>query len=341
MTLPFSLPSDHRVAATRTWGRVRGVSLAPGGRTEGEREFLCFRPGFYVAMGNLVHVAARRDVYPSGDFIKLHLRLAGESRVAQAAAGGSQRVAPLSVSTLVQPHDSFKEEYFAAGVRERSLTLCCSRAFLAEEIGLDASTPTPGPIGHYLRGEARRFELQQLPLRTRQLDAANALLDSRPSDPYRALIAEAKAFELLHGFLSPVASDDAVAADEVDAGHGAGNAARERLAPVTHYIDTHLAAPIEMRDLTQRFALSEGQLSRAFRDAFGMPVFEYVGRQRLRRGRELLERGTMSVTEVAFSVGYSHVANFSTACKRAFGKSPQALRKEARAAGGDGAAPHR
>ncbi|RYY88133.1 MAG: hypothetical protein EOO24_34325, partial [Comamonadaceae bacterium] len=191
MSLPFCLPSDHRVAGTRSWGRVQGVTLAPVGRTQGDREFLCFRPGFYLAMGNLVHLGARRDVYPSGDFFKLHFRLAGESRVAQVAAPGSQRVAPMSVSTLVQPHDSFKEEHFAAGVRERSLTLCCSRAFLADEVGLDASTPAQGAFGHYLKGRPSRFELEQAPLRAPQFDAANALLDSRPADPLRALFAEA------------------------------------------------------------------------------------------------------------------------------------------------------
>ncbi|RYF37132.1 MAG: helix-turn-helix domain-containing protein [Comamonadaceae bacterium] len=86
----------------------------------------------------------------------------------------------------------------------------------------------------------------------------------------------------------------------------------------------------ELVELSRRSGMSEGQLSRAFRDAFGMPVFDYVRRQRLQRGHELLQRGRMSVTEVAFSVGYEHVANFSTAFKRAYGKSPQALRKATR-----------
>jgi len=331
MHLPFCLPSDHELAGTRTWGRVQGVTLAPVGRTQGQREFLCFRDGFYVAMGNLVHLAERRDVYPSGDFFKLHFRLAGESRVAQAAAPGSQRVAPMSVSTLVQPHDSFKEEYFSAGVRERSLTLCCSRAFLADELGLGPDTPAAGAFGHYLRGTPWRFELQQLPLHAAQFDIANALLESRATDPYRALFAEAKAFELLHGFLSRVTVGQRTAGSAEGPPPTGGALVREHLAPVTHYIDTHLAAPLDMRDLTRRFGMSEGQLSRAFRDAYATTVFEYIGRRRLDRGRELLARGVMSVTEVAFSVGYGHVGNFSTAFKRAFGQSPQALRKAARA----------
>ncbi len=328
MSLPFCLPSDHQLAGTRSWGRVQGVTLAPVGQTQGQREFLCFRPGFYVAMGNLVHLAGRRDVYPSGDFFKLHFRLAGESRVAQAAKAGSQRVAPMSVSTLVQPHDSHKEEYFSAGVRERSLTLCCSRAFFADELGLGPAAPLRGAVGQYLRDVRLRFELEQLPLTPAQFDLANALLDSRPADPYRALFAEAKAFELLHGFLSRVSGD--TLEDDTAAAVGSP-AARERMAPVKQYIDRHLAAPLDMRDLTQRFGMSESRLSRGFREAFGLPVFEYLGKLRLQRGRELLEKGQLSVTEVAFHVGYNHAANFSTAFKRAYGQSPQAMRRTARA----------
>jgi len=42
----------------------------------------------------------------------------------------------------------------------------------------------------------------------------------------------------------------------------------------------------------------------------------------------MLELGRASVTEVAFRVGYGHVANFSTAFKRTFGVSPQMMRKD-------------
>ena len=101
MDLPFCLPSDHRVAGARSWGRVQGVTLAPLGQTRGLREFLCFRPGFYVAMGQLMHGGDRCDAYPSGDFFKLHFRLSGRSRVAQAAAAGSQRIEPGSVTTIM------------------------------------------------------------------------------------------------------------------------------------------------------------------------------------------------------------------------------------------------
>jgi AraC-like DNA-binding protein len=43
----------------------------------------------------------------------------------------------------------------------------------------------------------------------------------------------------------------------------------------------------------------------------------------MQRAHELL--GTMKVTEVAASVGYAHVSNFTAAFKRHFGCSPSRL----------------
>lgn len=326
MTLPFCMPSDHRVAGAQRWGRVQGVTLAPIGQTRGLREFLCFRPGFYVAMGRLVHAGDRCDAYPSGDFFKLHFRLSGQSRVAQAHAPGSQRIAAGSVTTLVQPRDSFKEEFFAAGEQERSVTVCCARSFLADELGLAAGDSAPQALAGYLHGAGGRFELQQSPMSPAQQALADALLDSAPTDPYRALFAEAKAVELLHSFLAQPPAAAASAS-------GRAEAASQRVAAVRRYIDEHLGLPLDMPGLARRFGLSESRLARSFRAACGLPISDYIGRARLQRAHGLLQEGRLNVTEVAFEVGYSHVANFSTAFKRCFGTSPQALRKAARAGG--------
>jgi len=316
----FCIPGEHRVAGSRSWGRVQSATLMPLGQARGQREFLCFRPGFYVAMNELEHLEDRRDTYPSGDFFKLHFRLAGRSRVAQVSAAGSQQIAPGSVTTLVQPRNSFKEEHFAAGEAERSVTVCCSRDFLTAELGLDATAGAAGPLDDYLHDTRSRFELIQAPMQAEQQSVATALMDCRPTDPYRALFAEAKAIELLHSFL-------ARSPDAATGRPGRATALQERMAVVKRYVDTHLGDALDMQSLAKRFGMSESRLARHFRAVFGVPVFEYIGQLRLERARKLLEDGQMRVTDVAFSVGYNHVANFSTAFRRCYGVSPQALRK--------------
>jgi len=322
MDTPFSLPSTYRLAASRNWGRTQGITVTPTGAAEGRREFLCFQPGFYLSLGHVTHHGAGREIYGGGDFIKLHFRLEGESHVGQHGALAAQVVGGMSVSTLLQPPGAAKEEIFASPVRERSVTLCCSRAFLAERLGpVQDDGSLGGPFAAFMRAPPRRFELSRFPLDAAQHAIATALLDdSGPDDAFRALYAEAKAFELLHGFLA--------GRHETASGVTRADVLRERLAPVRHYIDAHLGDPLEMRDLARRFGASPSRLARGFRQVFGQPIFEYVAEARLARARLLLAQGRLSVTQIALDVGYAHAANFSTAFKRRFGMSPSAAGRE-------------
>jgi AraC-like DNA-binding protein len=325
MDLPFSLPSTYRLASSRTWGRTQGLTVTPTGPAEGRREFMSFRQGFYLSLGHVTHLAESREIYRGGDFIKLHFRLEGESRVGQCgtpAAPAAQAVEGMSVSTLLQPAGAAKEEIFGGQVRERSVTLCCSRGFLAEHLGLPPQGTLGGPFGTFMRAPPERFELSRFPLSAPQRDIVAGLLDHTHDDTFRALYAEAKAFELLHGFLAAHHHDDTPAQGDPQA-----TAMRERLAPVRAYIDTHLDQALELRDLAQRFGLSESRLSRGFRQGFDMSLFDYVTRRRLTQARTLLENGRLSVTQVALEVGYGHAANFSTAFRRHFGISPRAVWK--------------
>jgi AraC-like DNA-binding protein len=334
MEMPFSLPSDYALESARSWGHTQGLTMTPTGRARGRREFLCFRPGFYLALGHVDHAEPSREVYSSGDFIKLHFRLEGESCVGQAGAVGAvgtlggmaaQTVPAMSVSTLLQPSGFAKEEVFAREVRERSVTLCCSRQFLTQELGLSGET-LHGPFGSFVRAAPERFELVRFPLDAAQHDIALSLLDDPHGDTSRGtfhgIYAESKAFELLHTFLTRRFDDTGI--DMANA------RVRERLLPVKRYVDENLHEAFEMRTLAHRFGFSESRLARLFREAFGTQLFAYVANARLTRARALVESGDLSIAQIAFEVGYGHAANFSTAFKRHFGMTPQGLRKAAR-----------
>lgn len=321
MHVPFCVPSDHRVVSTRQWGRVEGMTLAPEGQTQGWREFLWFRPGFYVAMGQVEHRTDRTDLYPSGDFFKLHFRMTGHSRVGQAATPHSQDVRPVTMSTLVQPQDSYKEEHFMAGERERSLTICCSRDFLRDELGLGATRDAADPISPYM-DRVRRFELRQFPLHADQVDLVDALLDAPAADPYRGLFVEAKASALLHSFLRDIATEA-----HVDAPADLAGAETVRMGKIRRHLDARLGEDIGLAALARAHGMTQRRLAQGFRRIYGKTVAEYLVEARMKRAHLMLALGQASVTEVAFCVGYGHVANFSTAFKRTFGVSPQAMRK--------------
>ena len=68
------------------------------------------------------------------------------------------------------------------------------------------------------------------------------------------------------------------------------------------------------------------KLSAQFRAAFGKPILEWLADWRLVRARELVIDGGASITDIAFSLGYSHVPTFTTAFTRRFGVPPTQLR---------------
>ena len=63
--------------------------------------------------------------------------------------------------------------------------------------------------------------------------------------------------------------------------------------------------------------LSERRLSAAFRLAFGAGPFEVLRDHRLEHARQALEQGGVSLKEVSFRVGYSHVSTSCTPSGRA------------------------
>lgn len=80
-------------------------------------------------------------------------------------------------------------------------------------------------------------------------------------------------------------------------------------------------------ELAARVGTHEKRLSRIFRELKGCTVFEFVREARLAEGRRLLAESALSVEEVAFAVGFSSQANFSTAFRERFRSTPTGFRQ--------------
>ena len=83
-----------------------------------------------------------------------------------------------------------------------------------------------------------------------------------------------------------------------------------------------LQSPPSLADLSRSVNLTDRRLNVAFRELFGGTVFEVLRTLRLEQARTLIERGEMTIKEVAWRVGYTHVSNFTSAFTSAFGRSP-------------------
>lgn len=102
---------------------------------------------------------------------------------------------------------------------------------------------------------------------------------------------------------------------------------RNLLLRVRDLLESDLSRNWALADLARTAGLSARSLNTKFRTAFGVTVFEYLKRRRLEFARETLLQRQLSVSEIAYQVGYDNPANFATAFRRHFGYVPSALRR--------------
>jgi AraC-like DNA-binding protein len=69
--------------------------------------------------------------------------------------------------------------------------------------------------------------------------------------------------------------------------------------------------------------MSETTLRRLFKKAFGTTIVEYARNERLEAARVMLRDRRFQIAEIAYRIGYSDPANFTTAFKHRFGYPPK------------------
>jgi AraC family transcriptional regulator len=99
-----------------------------------------------------------------------------------------------------------------------------------------------------------------------------------------------------------------------------------RLRRVVEFIDANLKSDIGVADLASVACLSQFHFSRSFRAATGMPPHRFVAIRRLEASKALLEKGGLSLAEVALVSNFSSQAGFTRAFRRVSGMSPGAYR---------------
>ncbi len=98
--------------------------------------------------------------------------------------------------------------------------------------------------------------------------------------------------------------------------------ARGLAADVIAYINAHLYEAWTLDDLAARFFFSRTHLSRVFRQATGLSVWDYTLLKRLIAAREQI-RGGAPATEAAERCGFGDYSSFYRQYKRRFGEAPK------------------
>ena len=104
---------------------------------------------------------------------------------------------------------------------------------------------------------------------------------------------------------------------------------RDRAHAAAQWIESQYAESLGLDDLADHVATSPYHFLRLFRRELGLTPHQYLIRTRLRHALRLLTATRLSVTEVAFEVGFSDLSNFSRTFRRHVGMSPEAYRRHA------------
>jgi AraC-like DNA-binding protein len=102
------------------------------------------------------------------------------------------------------------------------------------------------------------------------------------------------------------------------------------LAKAREYMETHLTGPVSLDELATLAGLSRWHFTRAYRDAYGYSPIQHFIHRKMEAACELLDTRRLSITEVAYRMGYDDPAYFSRLFRRITGMSPQAYQRSLR-----------
>lgn len=92
------------------------------------------------------------------------------------------------------------------------------------------------------------------------------------------------------------------------------------------YIRTDLTADLSLKALAEQTQISPGYLSALFKKEVGMPLTDYVNRQRISYAKQLLISTTLPVKSIALQCGIPNMYYFSRMFKRIAGVTPKSYR---------------
>ncbi|MEM6434573.1 MAG: AraC family transcriptional regulator [Cyanobacteria bacterium P01_D01_bin.115] len=92
----------------------------------------------------------------------------------------------------------------------------------------------------------------------------------------------------------------------------------------------HLNNPPSVEALARQVGLNRLKLNQGFHHIYGIPPFRYLRDCRLQKAQQLLFNSELTVSEVAYRVGYVSANSFSSAFRQKFGLNPKTWQLQSR-----------
>ncbi len=100
------------------------------------------------------------------------------------------------------------------------------------------------------------------------------------------------------------------------------------LQSVLIYCGEHYTEDITLEKIAENTHMSKYYISHLFSKEIGMSFTEYISTLRIRDAESMLKKGDLSITEVAFSVGFNSLRSFNRHFFAQTGKTPRQVKRQ-------------
>jgi AraC-like DNA-binding protein len=101
-----------------------------------------------------------------------------------------------------------------------------------------------------------------------------------------------------------------------------------RLEKLRIHVESHIAEPLCLERAANIAGLEKTYFSKFFHDKTGICFRDWLNQVRVSRAFELLKQSDLSITEVAYEVGFQDLRTFERAVKKHLGCTPMAMKKQ-------------
>lgn len=217
--------------------------------------------------------------------------------------------------------------YVAPGVC-KLVILHCRLDSVTDELGLDAES-VPSVLALPNADDAALPTIvRKLQMTPRLVNAMSDVLDSRDlySPSLRNCFVEARSREILASVMQSL-----IEKPEIDTSPGGiSRRERHRIMDAQEIIRANLGDLPTIADLSKMVGINRTKLKSGFKAVVGCTIGDFTRQKQMEEAAQMLQSGEYAISEIGYSVGYRHPANFSYAFKRFYGCLPSEMRKQAR-----------
>lgn len=103
---------------------------------------------------------------------------------------------------------------------------------------------------------------------------------------------------------------------------------REQILKAEAFLQENFRRPPTIKKLSEEVGINQHKLKKQFKLIFKEPIFSYITTLRMEKAKKMLIEDELTVSEVAYKVGYKNPQHFTFAFKKRFDYLPSHLKKK-------------